>query len=361
MSHGKMVYLLCSFITLVSFSIFPQSIASSLGLYQKTFETDITGISGTSSSGVTFYPGTGTLYVVDDANTTVYEISTTGSLIRSITLSGFDDTEGIAYQSGMFFFIVEERLANVLRVQLPQSGSGPVSWDSCAVLSIADDWGNSGLEGVSYCASTNTVYAVKEIDPPRLYRITLDSNDNPANFFENDPFNIEGISGDAADIYALSDGNFLILSQEENKLIGYSDTGEILSELSLGMTKPEGITIDPNDSTIYVVGEPRELFVFENQGTFTLPFSGISLNSIFFNLHVLNNKSIILYYRLSSAAHVQIEMFSAQGKRIKTLVNETVAYGNHQCILNAQSLPAGLYLFVFNVASYKKVIREILF
>ena len=338
-----------------------QSIASSLALYHITFETDISGISGTSISGVTLYPGTGTLYVVDDANTTVYEISTTGSLIRSISLSGFDDTEGIAYQSGNDFFIVEERLANLLRVQLPQSGSGPVNWDSCVVLSIADNWGNSGLEDVAYCAGTNTVYAVKELGPSALYRITLDGNGDPASFFENDPFNIEGINGDAAGIYALSDGNFLLLNQEENKLIGYNGTGEILSELSLGMTKPEGITIDPSDSSIYVVGEPRQLFVFENPGTSTLPDSGISSNGISFNLHVLNNKSIVFYYHLSSAAHVQLEIFSLQGKRIKTLVNRTKTAGNHQLIWNAKSIPAGVYCFMFQAVLYTKSRKEIIF
>lgn len=361
MKNFIVIFIIINLFTICNFySASAQSIASSLALYQKTFETDISGISGTSSSGVTFYPGTGTLYVVDDANTTVYEISTTGSLIRSITLSGFDDTEGIAYQSGNHFFIVEERIANVLRVQLPQTGSGPVLWDSCAVLSIAENWGNSGLEDVAYCTNTNMVYAVKELGPSALYRITLDSNGDPTNFFENDPFSIEGISGDAAGMYALSDGNFLILNQEENKLIGYSSTGEVLSELSLGMTKPEGITIDPNDSTIYVVGEPRQLFVFENPGTFTLPHSGISSNGISFNLHFRNNKSIIVYYHVSPAAHVQIELFSPQGKRIKTLVNETVAYGDHQCICNVQSLPAGVYLIMFKAGLYKECSRIIL-
>ena len=294
---------------------------------------------------------------MDDANTTVYEISKTGDLIRSITLSGFDDTEGIAYQSDNYFFIVEERIANVLRVQLPETGSGPVLWDSCTVLSIAENWGNSGLEDVAYCANTTMVYAVKELGPSALYRITLDTNGDPVNFFVNDPFSIEGISGDAAGIYALSDGNFLILNQEENKLNGYSGAGEILSELPLGMTKPEGITIDPNDSSIYVVGEPRQLFVFEKQGTTTLPFSDISSTDILFNLHILNNKSIILNYHVSSLSHVQIELFSVHGKLIKTLVNETVAYGNHKFSWDGQSLPAGIYLFVFNTESYKKVIN----
>lgn len=350
------LFSICNF-----YSTSAQSIASSLAKYQKTFETDISGITATSISGVTYLTSSKTLFVVDDANTTVYEISTTGSLIRSISLSGFDDTEGIAYQSGNYFFIVEERLANLLRVQLPQTGSGPVNWDSCVVLSIADNWGNTGLEDVAFAANSNTVYAVKEIDPPRLYRITLDNNGDPTAFFENDPFNIEDSIGDAAGIYSLSDGNFLLLNQEENKLIGYSDTGDKLSELLLGMTKPEGVTIDPRDSSIYVVGEPRQLFVFENSGTSILPSSDISSRDLSFNLHVLNNKIAIFNYHLSSDSHVQLEIFTLQGKRIQTLVNGTMASGSCQFKWNVQNIPAGLYLFVFNAALYKKVTKKFLF
>jgi hypothetical protein len=108
------------------------------------------------------------------------------------------------------------------------------------------------------------------------------------------------------------------------------------------------------------VGEPRELFVFENPGTFTLPFSGISSDDISFNILALNNKSIILYYQLSSTAHVQVELFSVQGKLIKTLVNETVACGNHQHIWDTHSLPAGVYLIVFKTELFKKALKEII-
>lgn len=255
------------------YSVSAQSIATNLAKFKKIFGEDLAGIPVSSISGVTFHPTSRTLYMVDDENTTVYEISTSGSLIRYIALSGFDDTEGIAYQSGNYFFITEERLANLLRVPLPATGSGPVSWDGCTVLSLAENWGNSGLEGVAYCASDTTVYAIKELAPPRLYRIALNTNGDPTDFFENDPFNIENINGDAAGIYALSDGTFLIVNQEDNKLIGYSAIGEKLSELSLNMTKPEGITVDESDSTIYVVGEPRQLFIFKNPETSIQPLS----------------------------------------------------------------------------------------
>lgn len=339
-----------------------QSIAASLAEYQKTVGYTINGISGTSFSGVTFYYGSATLYVVDDANTTVYEIDTAGGVIRSISLSGFQDTEGIAYQSGSYFFIIEERLANLVRVTLPQSGPGPVDWNTGVVLSIADDWGNTGLEGVTYCVSTQTVYLAKEIDPPTLYRVTLDTNGDPDAFFENDPFTPESYQGDIADLYALSDGNFILVNQEENKLIGCSGTGEILSELLLGMTKPEGITVDTSDNTIYIVGEPRELFVFKPLPTARQIPHATKTSCIVSPPHrQMPGSSITFHFYACSAVQVVLEIIDVRGKRIETLVNKRIPAGAHHAVWHAQNCPAGIYLYRFKAGVFTETGDVIVF
>jgi uncharacterized protein YjiK len=256
---------------------FGASVSVSLGEYEKVAGTDISGIDATSISGATYYYPSNTLYVVDDTKVTVYEISTEGALIGSILLSGFEDTEGIAYQYDNFFLLVEERRGNVVRAELPSSGE--VSWSDCTVINIGTGWGNSGLEGVAYSEALHAAYAVKELGPPRLYRVTFDETGSALGVFENDPFNIENISGDAADIVALADGSFLILNQEENTLFGYSASGEILSELALDMTKPEGVAVDTNSQKIFVVGEPRQLCIFEKPQTGIRQSSRISIES----------------------------------------------------------------------------------
>lgn len=239
-----------------------QSIAASLACYKKVYKTKISGISAKNLSGITFRPESKTLYLIDNKNPTVYEVTTSGKLIRRIALYGFEDTEGIAYQSDNYFFIVEERKANCIRILLPQTGSGPVLREKGFILSIAEDFENEGLEDVAYSAVTNTVYLVKECNPSRLYSVTLDSSGNPAACYKNKPFDIENIRGDAAGIYALSDGNFLLVNQEKDELVGYSSDGELLSELDLDMDDPEGVTINPDNGTIYIVGEPKKLYVF---------------------------------------------------------------------------------------------------
>lgn len=247
-----------------------QSIAASLSGFAPTLRVaSVAGISAKSFSGVAFHPETRNLYVIDNDNAVVYELNSTGVLLRSIATSGFLDPEGIVYQSDDYFLISEEGLGNIVRVKLPRSGIGPVPKSGGATLNIAQNLANSGIEGVAYRSIDKTAYAVNETAPPRLYRITLDASGVPNASFSGDPFDIGGKTGDAADIYALNDGNFIVVNQEQDKLEGYGPKGQLLSSLSLGMAKPEGIAIDTATGTIYAVGEPMEVSVFRKPDTRT--------------------------------------------------------------------------------------------
>jgi uncharacterized protein YjiK len=142
-----------------------------------------------------------------------------------------------------------------------------VARSSGTALNIAPNQANSGIEGVAYRASDKTAFAVKELDPPRFYRIALDAAGNPTASFPNEPFDIESKAGDAADVLALNDGNFILVNQEQDKLEGFGPQGQPLSSLPLGMSKPEGIAVDTATGTIYVVGEPLEFRVFRKSNT----------------------------------------------------------------------------------------------
>jgi len=244
------------------------SLAASLGNYRSSLKVaSIEGLSVKSFSGVAFHPETQCLYVVDNDNAVIYELSVTGTLLRSISTTGFLDPEGITYQSGDYFLLSEEGLANIVRISLPRTGSGPVAHASGTLLNLGPDMGNSGIEGVSYRPGDKTAFAVKEISPSRLYRITFDAEGNPNAYLPDQPFSLAALEGDAADIWALDDGNFILVNQEKNQLIGYDSTGRPLSSLALGMSKPEGIAIDTRDETLYIVGEPMELTVWKPMGT----------------------------------------------------------------------------------------------
>ena len=245
-----------------------QSLAARLSEYQAvTRVASVAGVSARTCSGVAFHPGTQTLYVIENGNANIYELDTVGVLRRTLSLSGFTDPEGIAYQAGDFFLISEEGLANIVRLKLPRTGSGPVARSSGTVFNIGPNIGNSGIEGVAYRAADRSAFAVKEVDPPRIYRIALDSAGIPLASYPDEPFNIQKKTGDAADIAALEDGNFILVNQEQNRLEGYDSRGTALGSLPLGMAQPEGIAIDAATETIYIIGEPAEFAAFRRKGT----------------------------------------------------------------------------------------------
>lgn len=241
-----------------------QSPAASLPGYKSALKVAaVAGVSAKSFSGAAFHPGTGTVYVIDNDNASIYELDVTGRLLRTLATTGFSDPEGIAWQGDDYFLIAEEGLANVVRVRLPRTGTGPVAKSSGTALNLGPAMANSGIEGVAYRAGDKTAFAVKEIDPPRMYRIALDATGNPSSAAADQPFAIGGKSGDAADILALEDGNFILVDQEQGRLEGFGPQGQALGTFALGMAKPEGAALDAATGTLYVVGEPLEFQVLK--------------------------------------------------------------------------------------------------
>ncbi|MBN2037801.1 MAG: SdiA-regulated domain-containing protein [Chitinispirillaceae bacterium] len=325
-----------------------RSIAASLAEYDAVRRvSSVSGVSAVSFSGVSLHPATGTLYVIDNDNAQVYELDTVGNLLRTISTTGFEDPEGIAHQADDHFFIVEEGRATIVRLQLPRSGTGPVDREDGTMLTLAENWANSGLEGVSYNPLTATAYAVKETGPPRLYRITLDNDGNPVAAFPNDPFDIENKNGDAADVYALTDGNFIIVNQEQKRLEGYGPQGDLLSFLNLGMTKPEGVAIDTAQRAMYVVGEPREFFVFSNKAARivakSMPWASVDCS---FRMTANTSGSDRIEFRLGYPSRVRIHAISLLG-RCTTIFDKQLNPGKHIVIPPTGASPTGIRLYRF--------------
>jgi len=335
------------------------SIAASLAGYVQALGIEqIDGIPDSNVSGVAYNPNTKTLFLVDNNTCTIYELSKGGVVLRTIRTTGFEDMEGIAFQKDSFFFVTEEQRGNIDRIVIPEKGNGMLHEINAAVFNVAKGFGNSGLEGVSYCVSNATVYSVKEKDPPRLYRIVLDSVGNPKEAFPNDPFNLENNSGDAADIFALADGNFILDNQEENKLIGYGPTGLKLSELKLPqMTQPEGITVDTSDATIYVVGEKRQFFVFKPKTKISsLPPATNSLPDIFIEPKTAASRLPVLRLRLSKVSSATIAVHSALGAEFK-IINKVLSTGIHEIPLPIPHGFHGILICSCTIGSWDRTVK----
>ncbi len=349
-------------IAFLTFCLFPfperaQSPAARLSDYQAVARVSaVAGVSAKSFSGVAFHPAAKTLYVIDNDNAIVYELDTAGVLRRTLATSGFTDPEGIVYQADDYFLISEEGLADIVRVKLPRTGTGPVARPGGAVLSLGPNMANSGIEGVAYRAADRTAFAVKEIDPPRMYRIALDSAGVPASASADQPFDIGKKSGDAADIAALDDGNFILVNQEQNRLEGYDAKGTALGTLALGMAKPEGIALDSASGTIYVVGEPAEFAAFRLKGA-----SGIRGGQADEGFAVsigpggsAGDRVRFLRLSLSREASVRIRIGTPEGRWAEAGMGR-YAPGLHEIRLDG--LPAGIAFCRITVGARERIVK----
>ncbi len=238
-------------------------------------------------SGVTYNPLTNTLFMVENGTTTVYETTLSGSVIRSIFLSGFDDTEGIVHVSGTRYAVSEERRGRITFFDITNSTS-TVAYNNADYVQLPGVWNNNqGLEGVSYNPATDEMLTVKEKTPkgfysfatPISYPTVLSSVNTPCNMTLN-PFGF----GDIADLHFMGttsgfnelsvSEHTLLLSHESLALVEADENCNEISRISFNaggangtlvnaVPQPEGITMD-NNGVLYIVSEPNQLFIFEN-------------------------------------------------------------------------------------------------
>jgi uncharacterized protein YjiK len=224
------------------------------------------------ASGVTWNPDNNHLYVIEDEGRRIYETTTSGVVISSMTLvsnnsdgspTGFEDTEGITYAGNGQFVLTQER-----RQALYQFSYVPNSTlvrNPGSDVTLGEYVNNIGIEGVSYDSLTGGYWTVKEKDPEEVKLWSIDFATGAHSVLASfDPTSL-GLA-DIADITVLSNvpglagkpdqQNLLLLSQESRKLVEVDRQGHALSmfDLSSMSGSIEGVTID-NDGTIYLVSE----------------------------------------------------------------------------------------------------------
>lgn len=224
--------------------------------------------SASEASAVTYNWDSGTLFVLGDEGEALVEVTTTGVPVSQMTLTGFDDTEGLTYIGNGQFVIVEERIQDVFL--LTYAAGGTAARSSLPGISLGPTVGNVGLEGISYDPLTGNFILVKEKDPQRVLEAVLNWGTPKA--VPTDLFVPSLGVLDLSDVQALTtvptligtpdQNNLLIYSQESSRLMEVTRTGKVLSSFSFAgiAGDAEGVTIGP-DGTIYVVGETPALYV----------------------------------------------------------------------------------------------------
>jgi uncharacterized protein YjiK len=215
------------------------------------------------ASSVTWNKDNGRLYVIEDEGRRVYEMSTAGAVLSSMTLSGFDDTEGLTYMGGGKFVLAEERIQSAY--QFSYVPGGTLTKSASQAISLGPTVGNVGLEGISFDPLSGKFVTVKEKTPMGVNLATIDFPSATATV--NSLFDPSGLGvADLADVQVLTtvssligtpdEQHLLLLSQESRRLLETDRAGTVYSfyDLTSLSGSIEGVTID-NDGNIYLVSE----------------------------------------------------------------------------------------------------------
>lgn len=242
-----------------------------LGNYRLTRTVGLPPVQASEASAITWNWDSDSLFVVGDEGDAIVEIDRNGTLLSAMSLSGFDDTEGLTYIGNNRFVIVEERLQDAY--VLTYAAGGNATRSSLASASLGATVGNVGLEGISYDPATGQYIVVKEKTPQQVNVATLNFGANGTGTAAvTSLFDPAGLGLlDLSDVQVLSTvldpsspdaGNLLIYSQESSLLLEVDRAGSVLSMYSLaGITNSaEGVTID-RDGVIYIVDEGPNMYV----------------------------------------------------------------------------------------------------
>jgi uncharacterized protein YjiK len=220
-------------------------------------------------SGITYRPESGTLFLVSNTPTRVYEITTRGHLIRQIDLVGFLDTEDIVFVEKQTFAVIEEKRRTIIIFQIfPETKS--VRYADCRrIQALPPRGGNTGLEGLAWDPDTRTFLISKENHPRAVYTVPFDSKKGAQEIpaLNNLPWiKLGSYSGIYFDRVSC---RLLILSRKSGKIKDYSLEGREKGSLNLfrfihGIIRTEGLTIVPGGE-LYVSSEPDRVDVFQKR------------------------------------------------------------------------------------------------
>ncbi len=230
-------------------------------------ETQNTDLGGTSQncSGCAIMPTTGELLVIQNDPEYIHVYTQGGAYRRTITLTEFDDTEGICHVQGNTYAVVEEKTNEVTLVTiLTNTTSIAKSSGQRFDVNIGHNPDNLGLEGITYDPVRQVFYAVKEKSPKKVYRIELKNGIGYATELFAAP--ADAVAIDLSDIYYEPvQQHLFILSHESFKIVQTTLGGTIITNKAVSGSQPEGITIAPDRKTLFVISEPDDMYRYGMQ------------------------------------------------------------------------------------------------
>ena len=226
-------------------------------------------------SGLTFNHHTGTLWTVINRPPQVAELSTEGRLLRRLPLRGVRDPEGITHVEGDLYVISDEA-GNRLHPVRIVAGQAAVLAGRDALPVPLQQWGNLGLEGVSWDEQRQRLWVVNEKWPRRVSHVdgTPGASQAAATDWAHSPV-VDGLLSDVSSLTTdPATGHLLVLSDESALLVELTPDGRWLGALPLwpgfgGLSRKvpqaEGLALGP-DRSLYIVSEPNLFYRFARSG-----------------------------------------------------------------------------------------------
>ena len=195
------------------------------------YETEVKGLSGLTLGR----DGKSFLAVSDKYG--IYNIDTTGSLIRKLPYNGSNDFEGVTVnQSNGLIYLADEASMSIFQL----SGDEQLV-TTVAHIIIDNGVNNKGIEGIAY--GNDTLYVVNQESPTMLIKFALGSRTettrNPVSFAQF----LSDICFDRTD-------NSLWICDSQQKIIFHCDlSGNVIASQEIDyVDKAEAIAIDrPNN------------------------------------------------------------------------------------------------------------------
>lgn len=258
---------------LLACSLFAAALGAPAAAYSAVVSVDLSNyvlsatyslpaVTAAEASAVTYNWNTDTLFVLGDEGEYLVEVSKTGQQLSVMSLSGFDDTEGLTYIGGNRFVLVEERLRDAYLLEYTAGGSA--SRSSLLSVDLGTTVSNIGLEGISWDPRDGSFITVKEIGPQQVNHNVIDFDAGTAtitslftpNFGVIDLSDVQVLATVPTLLGTADEDNLLIFSQESARLLEVDRFGNVLSQFDFSglSSSAEGVTID-YDGVIYIVAE----------------------------------------------------------------------------------------------------------
>ena len=206
----------------------------------------------TEPSSLSFGSTKSTLLIVSDNSNQVYETDLQGNVIRELPFIG-NDLEGVTYNPDEdLIAVTEERRREVVLLDY-ETGNEQARYH----INVEVGSENSGLEGISYSKNNRAYYLVNESLPGEqiVWNPQFDIINSIALSFADD-YSAIFVDTKNALLWIVSDQSQAMYKTDYN--------ANVLKEYPLGDSKFEGITIDVDNSLLYLVNDKTfELSIYK--------------------------------------------------------------------------------------------------